>query len=81
MKKKYDEIFEGDEEEFDRWADSMVEFIVYHYGYVDVPPELTEDFDIYIARVSGAIIRELESYPVNDYIETYIHYLKNRAYE
>ena len=81
MKKKYDEIFEGDEEEFDRWADSMVEFIVYHYGYADVPPELTEDFDIYIARVSGAIIRELESYPVNDYIETYIHYLKNRAYE
>lgn len=81
MKKKYDEIFEGDEEEFDRWADSMIEFIVYHYGYADVPPELTEDFDIYIARVSGAIIRELESYPVNDYIETYIHYLKNRAYE
>jgi len=80
MEKKYKEIFE-DFDEFSRWADSMVEFILMHYNDPDVPAEVYDDWDLYIARVSGAIMMELGEYSSNEYIEEYINLLSMRGYE
>ena len=80
MEKKYKEIFE-DMEEFERWADSMIEFILNHYNDPDVPAQLYDDWDYYMAKIAGAIIDELSEYPSNDYIDEYIAQLTKRGYE
>jgi hypothetical protein len=80
MDKKYKEIFE-DMEEFERWADSMIEFILNHYNDPDVPAQLYDDWDYYMAKVAGAIINELSEYPSNEYIDEYIAQLTKRGYE
>lgn len=80
MEKKYKEIFE-DMEEFERWADSMIEFILNHYNDPDVPAQLYDDWDYYMAKIAGAIIDELSEYPSNKYIDEYIAQLTKRGYE
>jgi hypothetical protein len=80
MEKKYKEIFE-DMDEFERWADSMIEFILNHYNDPDVPAQLYDDWDYYMAKIAGAIIDELSEYPSNGYIDEYIAQLTKRGYE
>ena len=80
MEKKYKEIFE-DDEEFNRWADSMIDFILNHYNDPDVPAQLYDDWDYYMAKIAGAIIDELSEYPSNGYIDEYIAQLTKRGYE
>ena len=80
MEKKYNEIFE-DMDEFERWADSMIEFAVNHYNDPDVPGELYDDWDLYMSKVTGALLDELNEYPANEYIDEYKRQLMMRAYE
>jgi hypothetical protein len=80
MKRKYDEIFR-DKEEFESWADSMVEFIVNHYEDSNVPVELYDAWDEYIAKIASALLDELDEYPTNEYMEIYKELLMHRAYE
>lgn len=79
MVQRYDEIFE-DFDEFDRWADSMVEFIVNHYNDPDTPAEVYDDFDTYMAKIAEALVDELKTYPSNKYIEHYKELLSNRIF-
>ena len=80
MKRKYDEIFK-DKEEFESWADSMVEFIVNHYEDSNMPVELYDAWDAYIAKIASALLDELDEYPANEYMEIYKDFLRYRAYE
>ena len=78
MKKKYDEIFGScNSEEYDRWADAYVEFIVYHYNDENVPADVYDDFDAYLAKVAAAIIDDVQTYPDNEYSDLYIEKLNN----
>ena len=79
MVQRYDETFE-DFDEFDRWADSMVEFIVNHYNDPDTPAEVYDDFDTYMAKIAEALVDELKTYPSNKYIEHYKELLSNRIF-
>lgn len=80
MKRKYDEIFR-DKDEFENWADSMVEFIVNHYEDSNVPVELYDAWDEYIVKIASALLDELDEYPTNEYMEIYKELLMHRAYE
>lgn len=80
MVRKYDEIFE-DADEFDRWADAMVEFITFHYNDPTVPAEILDDWDSFQAMIAQALIDEIGTFPSNKYIEHYVDLLKKRAYE
>lgn len=76
MQKKYDEIFSGNaNSEFDMWSDSYVEFIVQHYSDENVPIDVYEDWDTYQGKVAEALLDELEKFPLNEYIETYLNIL------
>lgn len=75
-----DNAFE-DLDEFSRWAESMIDFIINHYNDPDTPADVYDDWDSYIAKIIGALIEELHQYPSNIYIEEYITLLKNRGYE
>lgn len=75
MKKKYDEIFSGGDEEFMGWSDSFVEFIVNHYNDTEVPAEVYDDWDAYHGKVAEALMDEISSYPSNKYIDGYIDVL------
>ena len=79
MVNKYQEIFE-DTDEFDRWADSMVDFIINHYNDRDVPAELYDNWDFYMCKIATAFVEELRSYPTNPYIEHYIDLLNKYIY-
>jgi hypothetical protein len=75
MKKKYDEIFSRNDEEFMGWSDSFVEFIVNHYNDTEVPAEVYDDWDTYQGKVAEALMDEISSYPSNKYIDGYIDVL------
>ena len=80
MAKKYEEIFD-DFDEFDRWAESMVEFILNHYNDPETPSEVYNDWDSYLAKIANAIIIELQEFPYNTYLDGYIQILERFAYE
>ena len=80
MEKKYKELFE-DNEEFDRWTDGMIDFILYHYNDPDTPVQIYDDWDYYMAKIARAIINELSEYPSNYYLDAYIEQLTKRGYE
>ena len=80
MDKYCSDTFE-DLDEFSRWADSMIDFIVNHYNDPDTPVDVYDDWDAYILKIIGALIDELQQYPSNAYIDEYISLLKNRGYE
>ena len=78
MDKKYDQIFSGGNSiEFTNWADFYVEFIINHYSDENLPEEVYEDWDTYIAKIAGAILDEVGEYPSNDYLEGYAKILNN----
>ena len=80
MEKVYNKVF-TDMEEFERWADSMEEFILNHYNDPDTPTELYNDWTLYMSKIAEAILNEIEEYPDNKYLDVYKDLLTARIYE
>jgi hypothetical protein len=57
----------------------MVEFALNSYYDPNVPSDIYDDWDDYIAKLATAMAEELESYPQNEYLSHYVNLLYERA--
>ena len=72
MEKKYTEIFsDASGMEFTNWSEMYVEFILNHYNDLNVPADVYDDWDEYLAKIAEAMIDELNKYPDNGFIDEY----------
>ena len=57
---------------FDSWCDFAIDYLMASYNDPELPEEYYQDYDSFQATLAEAMIDELQRYPTNEYIESYI---------